>query len=138
MIKNFNPEEEPEEEIRFLDTHLTTHETVEEKLPPFNYRDLSLYDERDCDYKIIANRLKILNKCHQKYPRMKAYHSKLVSQYASTFDPLRARLRIMPSTRVGIVIGKGPDFFFMKASKQAHNNELTHAIESLEKGLALN
>ena len=70
---------------------------------------------------------------------MRTYQSKEVHKNAKHFDPVRAKLRIMPQERVGLfVIGKDPDFFFVKAAKQSLNNEYTHAIESLDKGLKIN
>lgn len=69
---------------------------------------------------------------------MRTYLSKEFSEYADTFDPTRSKLRLMPKSKVNnFMIGKTPDFYFLKAAKQSQNNELTHAIETLNKGLEL-
>ena len=59
----------------------------------------------------------ILNKDAASYPMMKKFISREVKDYLRFYDPLRAKIRIMPAERVGIVIGKEPDFYFVKAAK---------------------
>ena len=44
----------------------------------------------------------------------------------------------MPATRAPKVQGKTPDYYFIEASKHGVANNLTLAIESLHKGLAIN
>jgi hypothetical protein len=54
------------------------------------------------------------------------------------FDPLRMKLRVMPLSKAPNLQGKTPDFYFIQASKQSFQNNLTLAVESLYRGLAIN
>jgi tetratricopeptide (TPR) repeat protein len=46
------------------------------------------------------------------------FNFKAAKTWSSCYDPVRAKIRIMPQERVGLVlVGKNPDFFFMKAAK---------------------
>jgi tetratricopeptide (TPR) repeat protein len=53
------------------------------------------------------------------------------------FDPIRAKLRVMPIDRAPQIQGKTADFYFIQASNLCLRNNLPHAIESLTKGLAI-
>jgi tetratricopeptide (TPR) repeat protein len=49
------------------------------------------------------------------------------------------RIKVIPIERIGYIIpGKNPNYYFLMAVKQALVNELTLAIETANKGLALN
>ena len=58
--------------------------------------EISIYLERNNNYKILTNRLKILQHSQKQFPNMRTYNSREVKKYCDYFDPIRAKLRIMP------------------------------------------
>ena len=98
--------------------------------------DVRMYKERNDDYFIIGNKMQYRaseqniegrNFCHREALATKGY-----------FDPIRIRLRIMPSSRAVHSQGKNPEFYFVDAAKKALSGNLLHAIEQLKRGLQLN
>lgn len=54
-----------------------------------------------------------------------------------SFDPIRIRLRVIPTSKAPCAKGMNADHFFIQAGKRATGGELTSAIDSLKRGLAL-
>lgn len=122
-----------------LEIQNSVEEESSDEPEPFNLMNVQLYKERGDEYKILSNRMRILKMKHKKYPNMRNYDGQSSQNYSNAFDPMRQKIRLMPQTRVRhLGSGKNPDFYFLKAAKQSLNNELTNAIESLNKGLAIN
>jgi tetratricopeptide (TPR) repeat protein len=66
------------------------------------------------------------------------YVNENVEQIAKTFDPIRIRLRVIPTGRVPNTQGKTADYYFKEAAKKSVAGELTYGIELLKKGLLIN
>ena len=69
----------------------------------FKLQDSFLYHDRKPNYKIISNRLRILQKKHKDFPKMRIYVNKNACRYSDTFSPLMNKLRIMPQERARVV-----------------------------------
>lgn len=59
-----------------------------------------MYKERNEEYHLISNRLRILNPDINDFPEMNRFKSREVQNYSKTFDPIRMKLRILPQERV--------------------------------------
>lgn len=68
----------------------------------------------------------------------RCYVNENVEVLSKAFDPIRIKLRVIPSSRVALSTqGKTADYYFKKAAKQSMAGELTFGLESLKKGLLL-
>jgi len=110
--------------------HLNLEEDIEAKKKP----DISIYKERNEDYKIIGNN--ILTRAQETERKYENKENLEILQ--KTFDPIRIRLRIMPSDRVESTQGKTAAYYFKEAAKKSMAGELTYGIEYLKKGLLNN
>jgi tetratricopeptide (TPR) repeat protein len=95
--------------------------------------EISLYKERGDEYPIIGNALLV-----HAAESERRYVNENVEQMKKTFDPIRIRLRVLPSNRVPNTQGKTADYYFREAAKKSLAGELTYGIEMLKKGLLLN
>jgi tetratricopeptide (TPR) repeat protein len=95
--------------------------------------DISLYKERGDEYPIIGNAM-LLHAAETE----RRYVNENVEQIAKTFDPIRIRIRVMPTGRVPNTQGKTADYYFKEAAKKSVAGELTYGIELLKKGLLIN
>lgn len=59
------------------------------------FSDINIFQQRDDDYKIISNRIKILARKELR----RQYIHKDLKGYENTFDPIRMKLRVMPIER---------------------------------------
>jgi tetratricopeptide (TPR) repeat protein len=92
-----------------------------------------MYKERNDQYKILSNRIKIRSNLQErKY--VDKNNIKILEKF---FDPLRVRLRVQPISRAPQTIGKTADFYFIEAGKLSLKGDLPKAIELLKRGLEL-
>mmetsp|Transcript_30938 Transcript_30938/g.30419 ORF Transcript_30938/g.30419 Transcript_30938/m.30419 type:complete len:108 (-) Transcript_30938:151-474(-) len=75
--------------------------------------DISLYKERNDQFKIISNNIFARANMNGKH----RYVHKTVKSVSRFFDPLRIRLRVMPLRRAPLVQGKNSDYYFVEAAK---------------------
>lgn len=107
---------------------------TEDELKANKKPDIDLYKERGDTYKIIGNPLMVRAQASNR-----CYRNENVEVLEKTLDPIRIRLRVLPSSRVGFgTQGKTADYYFKEASKKSLAGELTFGLEYLKKGLLLN
>lgn len=95
--------------------------------------DISLYKERGDTYPIIGNAMLV----HASETERR-YVNDNIEQIGKTFDPIRIRIRVLPTARVPNTQGKTADYYFKEAAKKSVAGELTYGIELLKKGLLIN
>lgn len=92
-----------------------------------------MYKERGDTYPIVANRI-----LHLAAQSQRPYHNRQnLKMLQESFDPIRIRLRVMPSSRAPCAKGMNEDHYFVQACKKAVSGELTSAMDLLKRGLAL-
>ena len=111
-------------------SNLAASETRELIVPNL---DISMYKERNDQYKILSNRLRM----RASLPERKYIDKANIRILEKFFDPLRIRLRIMPINRAPQTIGKNADFYFIEGSKLGLKGDLAKAIEYLKRGLEI-
>lgn len=79
--------------------------------------DLNMYQARNEQYKIISNRIKILNKngLGKRFTHKDQKHLINIKGLDTfdPFDPIRCKLRVMPINRAPPVQGKTSDYYFV-------------------------
>lgn len=55
-----------------------------------------------------------------------------------SFDPIRIRLRVIPTSKAPVGKGKNADFYFVEAGKKSLRGDLPQAFDLLRRGLQLN
>ena len=88
---------------------------------PMETSELNLYHAKKDAFKIISNRIRILNRegLTRKYWHHDQKHSVSCKDLGNfdPYDPIRCKLRVMPLKRAPASSGKNSDFYFIQASK---------------------
>ena len=106
-------------------------------------KEAAVHQERDreCEIvpfnqssnQVISNRVRILA---QKTQARRFVHKDL-KLYDATFDPLRSMIIEMNVTKAKVLQGKTSEYYFIQSCKLCSRNQITDAIESLNKGLVI-